>query len=73
MFHAAVIALLLLITIGVFKMAVTQAEVLAALATLDTDVKALIAAQVPPVDLQPILDAVNAIDAEVKAATPPTP
>ena len=47
----------------------------AAIAQLDTDVKALIASQVPPtpVDLQPQVDAVNAIDAEVKAATPATP
>jgi hypothetical protein len=47
----------------------TQVELDAAIATLKTDVETLIAAQ-KPVDLQPQVDAVNAIDAEVKAATP---
>lgn len=54
-----------------------QTAVAAALVTLDTDVKALIASipvATPPVDLQPQVDAINAIDAEVKAATPaPSP
>ncbi len=49
-----------------------QVELNAAIANLDADVKALIASQ-QPVDLQPQVDAVNAIDAEVKAATPATP
>ncbi len=51
----------------------TTADLDAAIAKLDTDVKALIAAVGTPVDLQPQVDAVNAIDAEVLAATPPTP
>ena len=46
-------------------------DALAAIATLDADVKLLIASLAPPVDLQPAVDAVNAVDAEVKAATPP--
>ena len=41
----------------------------AAVATLQTDVAALIAAQAP-VDLTATIAAVNAIDATVKAATP---
>lgn len=41
----------------------------AAVATLQADVTALITAQTP-VDLTPVIAAVNAIDAQVKAATP---
>lgn len=40
-----------------------------AIATLQTDVNALIAAQ-KPVDLTAAIGAVNAVDATVKAATP---
>lgn len=48
-----------------------QTEVLAALAALDTKIKALIAKTPPVPDLQPIGDAVAAISAEVDAANPP--
>ncbi len=51
------------------KIMATQKDLDAAIENLDTDVKALIASQTP-VDLQPQVDAVNAIDTEVKAATP---
>ncbi len=48
--------------------------ILELLKKLDTDVKALTAAIVPvPVDLQPVADAIAAIDAEVIAATPVPP
>ncbi len=48
---------------------------LTAIAKLDADVKALTATVSPvvPVDLQPAVDAVAAIDAEVIAATPVPP
>lgn len=41
-----------------------------AIATLQTDVNTLLAAQTTPVDLTGAIAAVNAIDAQVKAATP---
>lgn len=44
----------------------------AAIATLQTDVNTLIAAQAP-VDLTAAIAAVNAVDATVKAATPAAP
>lgn len=53
-------------------MALDLAGLQAKLSALQTDVAALIASipvVVPPVDLQPAGDAVDAIDASVKAAT----
>lgn len=48
----------------------SQAELSAAIANLAVDVKSLAESVPAPVDLQPQVDAVNAIDAAVKAATP---
>src|SRR5271154_2771269 len=65
--------LLIYIIGGLRIIMATQTDVDAAIKVLDTDVKALIASipvTTPPVDLQPQVDAINAVDAEVKAATP---
>src|SRR5271154_3866827 len=64
--------LLIYIIGGLRIIMATQTDVDAAIKVLDTDVKALIASIVPvvPVDLQAQVDAINAVDAEVKAATP---
>lgn len=48
----------------------TIADLDAAVAKLDADVQTLIASP-PQVDVQPQVDAVNAIDAKVLLATPP--
>lgn len=48
----------------------TIADLDAAVAKLDADVRTLIASP-PQVDVQPQVDAVNAIDAKVLLATPP--
>jgi hypothetical protein len=56
--------------------AMTQQEILDKLRTLSNDVDALIAGEpvpTPPVDLQPIADAIDALDTRVKAATGTVP
>lgn len=50
----------------------SQADILALLTTLNTGVDTLIAAAAPQ-DLQPVADAVNAIQAKVTAAIAPPP
>ena len=49
----------------------TIADLDVAIAQLDSDVKALIAKEPVPVDVQPQVDAVNAVDAEVQGALNP--
>jgi len=70
---ALFVGLMLVIALMFWRIRMTQDEVLAALAALDTKVKALIAkASTPPapVDLAPVGAAVAAISAEVDAANP---
>lgn len=57
------------------KMAIAVSDLLTQITAISTDVDALVAASVPqpPVDLQPVSDALTALDAKVKAATPVPP
>ncbi len=64
--------LLLVIALMFRGTRMTQDDILAKLATLDTAIKALIArVNTPPVDLTPTGTAIDAIQAEVTAANPP--
>lgn len=55
-------------------MAVQPSDLLTQIATIGTDLQALIAGlqagQTPPPDLQPVADALTALDSAIKAATP---
>jgi len=56
----------------IHKMAIAVSDLLTQVATISTDVDALVARSVPtpPVDLQPVADALTALDAKVTAANP---
>ncbi len=51
-------------------MALQVSDLLTQIASVSTDLDALIASQTPPADLQPVSDALTALDGKIKAATP---
>lgn len=57
-----------IIIFQLWRSQVTEAQILALIASISTDLDALIAAT-QPANLQPIADALSALDAKVKAAT----
>ena len=62
---------LFVISFQLWRIKMTQDEVLAKVAALKAKVEALIAKPAPAADLQPVGDALDAISAEVDAANPP--
>ncbi len=54
----------------IHHMAIAVSDILTQIAAVSTDVDALIASQSPAPDLQPVFDALTALDTKVKAATP---
>lgn len=55
---------------GFTQMAIQTSDILAQLGTLSTAVDGLIAAQPAPQDLQPVADAITALQVKVATATP---
>jgi len=69
---ALFVFVLFVISIQLWRLKMTQDEVLAKVAALKAKVEALIAKPAPTQDLTAIGEAVDAISAEVDAANPPS-
>jgi hypothetical protein len=68
-----IIALLFLMERTLTKMAIQVSDLVTQVATVSADFDAYVAAQpvpTPPVDLQPVADALTALDGKIKLATP---